>query len=363
MRKVLATLLAGGMALAVAGAALAQEPPAVQAASGAEKERLTKLIEGAKKEGALSYWDTIIQPETNDKLAAAFKKRYGLPNSFRVNYTLSVTTGLITRIEQEANASKVTIDVAAIASPTWVLEMIKAGHIAKYASPEYQYYQKAFDSGLGRKDYFAFNGAYMFVPMWSEDRLKFAGKSYKDVLGAVPPGRMSIGDAVRSATYLTTFYGQRKVLGEDFFREMAKLKPPLVLRSEQHAARLVNGEDLLAYSGMPTRAYQYNQKGAKLRFLIPEEGVVIMPQSMFIMEKAPHPNAARLWVDFILSEEGQNIIVQGEALMSGRSGFKSPLPEYAPPIDSLKPIPIDWESLSTAQFKKIREEWVGIFNP
>ncbi|MCC7347595.1 MAG: ABC transporter substrate-binding protein [Variibacter sp.] len=347
----------------VTSQARAQEPPALQRASGDEKARLLPLIEGAKKEGVLSYWDTIIQPETNDALAAAFRKHYGLPASFKVNYTLSVTTALITRVDQELNAGQVTIDVGAVASPTWVFELIAAGHIQQYASPEYAHYKAAFDGGLGQNGYFAFNGAYMFVPMWSEDHLKFSGKSYKDVITAVPPGRLSVGDATKSATYLATFHGQRQLLGDDFFRELAKRKPPFPLRSELIAARLVSGEDLMAWSGMPTRAYQYNQKGGKLKFMMPEEGVVMMPQSMFALAKAPHPNAAKLWIDFVLSEEGQSILVKGEALMSGRAGFKSPMPEYAPAIDSLKLIKMDWKGLSTEQMKKVRADWTAIFNP
>jgi ABC-type Fe3+ transport system substrate-binding protein len=119
----------------------------------------------------------------------------------------------------------------------------------------------------------------------------------------------------------------------------------------------------MAFSGMPTRAYQYNQKGAKLKFMLPEEGAVLLPQSMFILKKAPHPNAAKLWHDFILSNEGQSLLVKGEALMSGRSGFKSPLPAYAPPIESLKLIPMDWKGLSTDKLKVKRDEWSAIFNP
>jgi iron(III) transport system substrate-binding protein len=119
----------------------------------------------------------------------------------------------------------------------------------------------------------------------------------------------------------------------------------------------------MAFSGMPTRAYQYNQKGAKLKFMLPQEGVVLLPQDMFILKKAPHPNAAKLWIDFILSEAGQNLLVKGEALISGRAGFKSPLPEYAPAIDTLKVITIDWEKMSTQELEKMRAEWSGVFNP
>ena len=356
-------LLAAVIVMGLARSAFAQEPAAFTGASADEKARLTGLIDGAKQEGSLTYWDVVIQPETNDALVAAFRRYYGLPNSFAIHYQLSATAALVTRIEQEISANRVTIDVAAVGSPPWVFERAAAGDALEYDSPQYEYFAAALARGLGRKGVFAFNGAYLFVPMWSTDQLKFDGKSWKDVINAVPAGRMSIGDVAKSVAYLATYAGEREVLDQSYFKAVAAMKPSFLIRSEQIAGRLVTGEDLMSFSGMPTRAYQYNQKGGKLKFMLPEEGSVLLPQSMFILKKAPHPNAAKLWVDFILSEEGQTILVKGEALVSGRSGFKSPLPDYAPSIDSLKLIGVDWQSLSTEKLKVLRDEWTAVFNP
>jgi len=267
--------LAGFFGAALSISVQAQEPPALQGKSLEEKARLAALIEGAKKEGAVSYWDAIIQPETNDALTAAFKKKYGLPNSFRVNYTLSVTVGLITRVEQETGANQVTIDIAAVGSPAWVFEMVRADRVMKYDSPEYAHYKSVFDQGLGQDGYFAFNGAYMFVPMWSEDHTKFSGKSYKDALEAVPPGRMSIGDAVKSATYLTTFEGQRKALGDDFFRALAKRKPP-----EEGGSRIA-----IIFNGSPLFSGGAGSGPSEIRRWILQndwlEAVVALPEQLF----------------------------------------------------------------------------------
>jgi iron(III) transport system substrate-binding protein len=355
--------LAGLAAAGHCGRALAQEPPALQNVSADEKARLAALIDGARREGSLAYWDVVIQPETNDALTAAFRKHYGLPNAFAVHYQLSATAALVTRVEQEINADRVTIDIAAVGAPSWVFERAAAGDALEYDSPQYRFYDGVMARGLGRKGVFAFNGAYLFVPMWSTDRITFAGKSWRDVINAVPPGRMSIGDVSKSVAYLATYAGEREVLDVDYFKAIARMKPSFVIRSEQIAGRLVNGEDLMAFSGMPTRAYQYNQKGAKLKFIFPEEGSVLLPQSMFILRKAPHPNAAKLWVDFILSEEGQTILVKGEAMVSGRSGFKSPLPDYAPSIDSIRLIDVNWQALTTEKLKLLRDEWTGVFIP
>jgi iron(III) transport system substrate-binding protein len=341
----------------------AQEPPAFTGASAEEKARLTRLIDGAKGEGGLTWWDGVIQPETSDALTAAFRRFYGLPNGFQVRYQLLATAPLVTRVEQEINASRVTVDVAAVGYPSWVFARAAAGDVLEYDSPQYEFYADVITRGLGRRGFFAFNGAYLFVPMWNADRITFSGKSWKDVVNAVPAGRLSIGDVSKSAAYLATYAGQRQVLGLDYFRTVAAMKPSFLIRSEQIAARLVTGEDLMAFSSMPTRAYQYNQKGARLKFMLPEDGAVLLPQNMFILARAPHPNAAKLWVDFVLSEQGQAIVVKGEAMVSGRSGFVSPLPDYAPGIDSLKLINVDWKGLTDAKLRERREEWTGVFNP
>src|SRR5690242_5478771 len=97
-------LLGLAATLLVWGAARAEDPPAVQAAPAEQRAALKALIEAAKKEGVVNYWDAVIQPETNEALTKDFRKRYGLPNGFGVKYTLSVTTNLITRVEQEVAA-------------------------------------------------------------------------------------------------------------------------------------------------------------------------------------------------------------------------------------------------------------------
>ena len=355
-------MIAISAALLISPSVRAQDLSASRNRLSDDTVRLSQLIEDAKKEGSLSYWDGVIQAQTNDRLVAAFRNKYSLPPTFKVNYTLSATSALITKIEQELAADKITVDVAAVAAPAWAFEMFRNGSMFEYASPEYKFYGQAFQKGMGKDKFFAFNGAYFFAPMWNADNLKFEGKSWRDVIGAVPVGRASVGDAAKSMPYLVTFIGLEKVLGMDFAPKLAAMKPTFILRSEQSMGRLASGEDLMSFTGMPTRAYQFNRLGAKLKFMIPKEGVILLPQSMFILAKAPHPNAAKLWLDFILSQDGQRILVEEEALVSGRAGFKSPLPGYAPSMENLKMINLDWSVMTTDFLVKERLKWVQIFN-
>jgi iron(III) transport system substrate-binding protein len=358
--RLLAGLLLG---LTFSVAAWAQDPPAVLAADPADRETIRATIAAAKTEGMVSYWDAVIAPETHDELVLLFLKTYGLPANFAVKHTLSPTMGVVTRVEQEVGAGNVTIDLASLASVPWVGGLVKAGHVLKYDSPEAKHYDKAYAAGLGARSYFTPNGAYMFVPSWNPDTLNFKGKSWKDALNAVPAGRISINDAPNSATGLLSYMGLRQILDLDYFKTLAKMKPQFIVRSEQTAERLVNGQDLLAWGGSPGRMLQYNERGANLKFIFPEEGVLLLGNATFILAKAPHPNAAKLWMDFQLTVAGQTILSKKEALVSTRTGFTSPLPEYAPAIDALKLIPMDWTKIGPEEIVKGKAEWQSIFTP
>jgi iron(III) transport system substrate-binding protein len=354
LRLALLSLVCG-----LSGAAFAQEPLAL--AKAKDKSALKELIAAALKEGQISYLDTVIRPTTNDALSAAFRAYYGLPASFKVNYTTMTPGNVITKLEQEIRAGRTSYDVGAVASPPWAHEQAKAGKILKYDSPEYAAFTRSFELGLGLPGYFAFNGAYYFVPMWNAESLDFKGTSWRDVLSVVQDGRFSTTDPSTSDSALMTYMGLRTFLGRDYFETVAKLKPSLLYKSETIAARLISGEDLFAMYGMPTRAYQFNLKGARLKFLTPSEGVVLLPQLMFILAGAQHPAAAKLWLDFVLSEPGQKILAEQEVLISGRAGFKSPLPDVVPSIDQVKAIKLDWAAISTADMQRARQEWLDIF--
>jgi iron(III) transport system substrate-binding protein len=359
IRTIAATLIC----LTLNAVAWAQDVPAAEGLDPSAQTTLKTLIDGALKEGTLNYADTIIQPATNTGLVAAFKTYYGLPDSFRVNFTLLGSAAMVTRLEQEMNAGKLSFDVAAVASPIWAFDANRHGRFLEYHSPQYAAYRDAFAAGLGVDGFFAFNGGYSQIPIWNSEIFDFQGKTYKDVANAAQPGRFSIGDAKQSESQLTTYVGLRQIFDVPFFKALAEKKPTFIYRSELSAQRVLTGQDLLAMGGGAARVMTADQKGAKLKVLYPADGFTLLPQSTFILKGAAHPTAAKLWIDFILSEEGQKLLTTKEALISGRAGFNSPIPDIAPDLGSVKAIKVDWKAMNSDTLKKYRDEWESIFNP
>ena len=356
--KIIASLLFAGL---VAASPAKSQAPALNGASDAEKLRITALVAEAAREGTLTYWDTVLQPATKNALLPAFIDHFGLPKTFKIEFSEIAPSNMITRLEQESKAGRATVDVAAVASPIWVSAQARAGALMKYDSPEYKNYSTVAEAGLVEPGLYAFNGAYVFVPMWDPDKAKLAGDSWKDVLAVLQEGRVSVGNGAASDATIMTYMGLKIAMGRDYVEALAARKPVFIPKSETIASRVVTGEDTMAFMGMPTRAYQMNQKGANLRYVLPKEGVTLLPQNFFILANATHPAASKLWFDFILSEKGQKIIVEKEAMISGRNGFVSPIPDYAPPISKLNLVHIDWNKMTPEDLQAARREWMAIF--
>ena len=73
-----------------------------------------------------------------------------------------------------------------------------------------------------------------------------------------------------------------------------------------------------------------------------------------IMKQAPHPNAAKVFQDFLYSKEGQTLIGEAIGVHSGRGDV--PAPSGMPKISEMNVIGIDFKD-AKAKRKELVEEW------
>jgi iron(III) transport system substrate-binding protein len=121
-------------------------------------------------------------------------------------------------------------------------------------------------------------------------------------------GRIGQVIGVSGGTTWTRIMFERQVLGEDYWPKQAALKPRLFPSSAPLADALVRGEVSIApiiYDAI----FPALREGAPLKALFAQEGVPIAPYAAGIPKTAAHPHAARLFLDWQLSEEGQRFAV------------------------------------------------------
>ena len=91
---------------------------------------------------------------------------------------------------------------------------------------------------------------------------------------------------------------------------------------------------------------------------------MVLASHLAILKGAPHPNAAKLFVDFLLSEEGATLFARGEGAFVFRDGFTPPaeVAPFLPALDQVKAVPMDWARITNQDRERARENFRKAFN-
>ncbi len=347
-------------------AALAVALPGAPAVGAADAE-LAKVIEAAKREGEVHYIDAVVHPKTQATFDRAFRKKYGLPDGFKFTHTLQGTGQVVASVQQEIKAGQHDIDVVWVGAPAFYKAAAKEGHLLPYLSPEWRHFERTVKR-LGLEadpPHWITPAAYSFVPVWNRKCPGFAGvniTSWKDLLNPAFRGKMMFSDVRRSFTFAATWVGVEAALGKDYFPRFVEItQPAIVYRTEESLQKVISCEYPIQNWQSPGRVYERALEDPSLDLAVawPQEGVVVVGVPMAILRGSRHPNAARLLVDFLLSEEGMTIYVGSELRFSFRDGLGLPAAgkKYMPEIDQVKALPVNWAALTLQEVRRVQDDF------
>ena len=118
------------------------------------------------------------------------------------------------------------------------------------------------------------------------------------------------------------FLATQDVAASQGFWEIARALHRAKVRGELTTDAMVrsvaSGQSLLAYNVLGSYALAEAQKNATLGTVFPRDYTLVSSRILFINKKAAHPNAARLWVDYVLSKRGQAVIANKARLFAVR---------------------------------------------
>ena len=117
----------------------------------------------------------------------------------------------------------------------------------------------------------------------------------------------------------------------------------VVPTTEAILTRVGKGEDLIGYNALGSYAYIESKRDPSLGYVYPRDYTLVITRVMLIGKKAANPNAARLWVDYLLSRRGQAVLANRANLFSLRAdveGANSAAAFTKTLGQSVKPIPL-----------------------
>lgn len=312
-----------------------------------EKERKQRLIEGAKKEGTMVLYGSI---STTDGriLRSAFEKKYPF---IKTKHYRAGSDTLMEKILIETRAGRHSADVYNMRSFTARI-LIEKGLFGKYRSPESKSYPKGFSDPNGYWTSFYMNPATMgyntdLVP---KDQ---APKNWSDLLHPRWKGQMVL-DREESEWFANMLKLMGREKGLDYMKKLAAQDITYRAGHTLMAQLVAAGEFKVGIVLYSYRVERMKSGGAPIDW-VRAKPIVAYHYPVGVAAKAPHPNAAKLFVDFVLSKEGQEVLVK-RGRVPVRKGVK-PKPAYL--VEGVDLVPSD--TLLAKEFGKYFKEYRKVF--
>lgn len=304
---------------AVAPAAKPAEAKPAEAKPAAKGEDLSQLHEAARKEGKLVFY-TGFNKDTAEQLMEQFKKKYpGIETEvFRAG-----SEQLIQKTLAESRAKR---QIADITAHSQLAVLKREGLMLSYVPPEAAAYPanlKDKDGAWLGVDFLAFVVAHNTKQVKKED----APKTYDALLDPKWKGQ-KIGLEQNGWDWMATLItemGEQK--GTEYMKKLAAQQPGLIDGNTTILEQQVAGEFALSINFLHS-IEKLKEEGAPLDWTAPEP-VPTSIQSIGIFKDAPHPNAAKLFERYMLSEEGQSFWASKKRVV-GHPNVKGSLPQYLP---------------------------------
>lgn len=311
------------------------------------------LVAAAKKEGEVVWYTTLIVNQLVRPMVAAFEKKYGI----KVRYIRANSTVTTTRVLSEAKAGHIVGDVH---DGTDGVETLKrAGLIEHWMPDNWRDYPPEYRDPDG---YWIATNAYFLCPGVNTQMVPANERpqTYEDLLNPKWKGKMAW--AATSTTSgaqgfignILLTMGQEK--GMAYLRKLAKQK---IINAAGSARQVLNnviaGEYPIALQIFSHHTVISAKKGAPVTW-IKMQPLTSTVNTIAVIKGAPHPNAAKLLISFMVSPEGQKVFQ--------KAGYLPTDPAVPAAVPDLKPKEGHFKAnvLSQKLVDKELPKWAKIFN-
>jgi iron(III) transport system substrate-binding protein len=285
------------------------------------------LIDGARHEGSITWYTGLIVNQAARPLAEAFEARFP---GVKVNYARASNTETTLKILNEARARRTAADVFDVTSGIYTL--LDAHVVAAYPprsaarfAPEYK----------DKDGYWTASNLYFMTLCYNTNLIKPADapRTFEDLAAPRWSGKIAwtsemaiTGPPGFIGTVLTTM-GQDA--GMAWLKRFAALRPAALPISPRAVMdQVISGEYAIGMQIYNHHAAISSAVGAPVDW-VKLEPLVGLFSLMGVLKDAPHPNAARLFVEFVMSDEGQKVLADNDYLPAS--------PDVAPRIPTLRP--------------------------
>jgi iron(III) transport system substrate-binding protein len=310
-------------------------------------------LEAAKKEGKV-VWYTSLALTSAEKVAKLFEAAYP---GIKVEVHRTGSERILQRVMQELQANLKIADVVHTSDAGHYVLLKDKKLLMKYTPAGTDGFPAAFKD----KDGYHYGlRATVNVIAYNTKIIPAAEapKTWKDLLDPKWKGKLVTAHPGYSGVIATHVLALVQLHGWDYFKQLAQNKPMLVQSAVDPSGIVASGERPIAADGGDYTFYQVKKKGNPVEIVFPKEGVPLVVSPSAITSFAPHPNAAKLFTDFIFSRDLQQVLADSEGLYTGHPDVKYPADR--PKLSDLKLLRVEPEELEKRN-EEIKTRFVEFF--
>ena len=312
------------------------------------------LEEAARKEGMLTWYVAQIDGEKAERMGKAFSDAHG-----GIKVSVIRTTGQVAyqRLLLEIKNKTPQCDVFSTTDISHMPALKDRKELTVFKPDNAAGLAPAFKA-LSDEGFSYVTNASRYFLFYNTDRVKTtdAPKAWTDLLDPKWKGRVALGHPGFSGCTGVWALSLKKVYGWRFFEQLAK-NNPRIGRSAIDPVTLINAGECLVGPASANTAYPAIDKGNPVQVVHPSDGLVLCVTPSAIPINAPHPSAARLFMNWLLSDQYSRLLA-----VDGTEPIREGVPTKpgVPLIGTQNVIPLTIEEIRKG-VPEIVEQWRDTF--
>ena len=317
---------------------------AQSAFKGYQPGEWAKIVAEAKKEGKVVVYSTA-PPPPNDRLRVEFEK---LNPGIKVEVTRIVGTELVSKLDVERSTNADGADFAITAEIGWVGARSRENALKTPVGPASQ----AWPARHVIANTSPILAVEPFVLLYNTNLVKTPVTSYDDLLRPEFKGKLAAPD-LATTIFMAFYEWLEQTRGPAFLPKLAAQSPRFFASGVQSTQLIAAGELMGSAHTVPTIVTPLVAQGAPIRMVVPNPGMGV-PYAGTLPASAKRPNAAQVFLDFIMTPAGQTTwAVNGEVA--------SALPNIPKALDMNTTLAVDPTKFTPEVANAYRAKWEKIF--
>src|SRR5262245_9600982 len=303
----------------------------------------------AKREGTVT-WYTSTPIVTAQKVANLFQEQTGI----KVELFRSGGSAVLRRFMLELDAKRVVADVLTVSDPAEVNALTKRELLVPFRPRNFD---KVPDAVKDPKGYHVAQRVNLAGIIMRTDKGLEPPKNWTDLTDPRYKSVLVMPDPSYTAIQLMVVGTLSRKYGWEFYQKLRANDVMIVQGHQQVSEVLTRGERLIAAEGADQYAWVDRKAGHKVQTVIPADGAFAVAAPTAIIKGAPHPNAAKAFAEFMISDAVQKLFPD-EGIYAARVDV--PPPPGNPPLAQVKLMPIDYDAIEK-DAKNLKDRFSEIF--